>query len=179
MRCEYNRDHPDHYEHELLVSDLHFLASLPSASSPPQPPAQVSCRTGDPTANREQENEPARAGGSAAPGNLPVDKQAEASSDFYTPAREGSVLHDFNGALRRCHVHNTPGGTVCVRKIIFLVEGILILECEALRNLVDLRVFVECDPALVQQRRLARDRSRFAWYCVCVQVLWGRSAWAR
>jgi uridine kinase len=85
---------------------------------------------------------------------------------------------DVNGALGRCE--RAEAGT-CPREkaeeaeglgtaasgqegpTIILVEGILVLENDDLRSLADLKVFCDCDPDLVAERRLERDRASFAW----------------
>lgn len=47
-------------------------------------------------------------------------------------------------------VHKTP-------KPIVIVEGILVLENEQLRNLMDMKVFVDCDNDVRLKRRITRD----------------------
>ena len=113
MRCEYNRDHPDHYDHELLVDDVRYISSRRAAE-------------------------------------------------------------DVNGAWGRCELVDADhtegraprGGKEMKAKrgsAIIIVEGILILEHDDLRNMASLKVFCDCDPDLVAERRLARDRASFTW----------------
>ena len=109
MRCEYNRDHPDHYDHELLVDDVRYISSRRAAE-------------------------------------------------------------DVNGAFGRCELVDADHAARGEEEIrvkrgsaIIIVEGILILEHDGLRNMASLKVFCDCDPDLVAERRLARDRASFTW----------------
>ena len=55
-------------------------------------------------------------------------------------------------------IHNRSLETVTVTpKPIILLEGILVLENEALRNLMDLKVFVDTDADERIMRRISRD----------------------
>lgn len=69
--------------------------------------------------------------------------------------KEGKVIerpvYDYN-------VHNRSKDTVTVYpKKILMLEGILILEPEALRNLMDLKIFVDTDADERLMRRITRD----------------------
>ena len=55
-------------------------------------------------------------------------------------------------------IHNRSGETLrIVPKKVIIVEGILIFENEALRNLMDIRIFVDTDADIRLCRRIARD----------------------
>ena len=55
-------------------------------------------------------------------------------------------------------VHNRSDKTIhIVPKKVIIVEGILIFEDEALRNLMDIRIFVDTDADIRLCRRIARD----------------------
>ena len=55
-------------------------------------------------------------------------------------------------------VHNRSEETIhIVPKKVIIVEGILIFEDEALRNLMDIRIFVDTDADIRLCRRIARD----------------------
>ena len=43
MRCEYNRDDPDHYDHDLLVADLEYLAQRCVHAGAGAPAASAIC----------------------------------------------------------------------------------------------------------------------------------------
>ncbi len=54
--------------------------------------------------------------------------------------------------------HNRSGETVRIEpRRVIIVEGILIFEHEALRNLMDIRIFVDTDADVRLCRRIARD----------------------
>ena len=68
-----------------------------------------------------------------------------------------------NGQAIDCPVydyaaHNRSDETICIepRKVI-IVEGIMIFENEALRNLMDIRIFVDTDADVRLCRRIKRD----------------------
>lgn len=55
-------------------------------------------------------------------------------------------------------VHNRSGETVRIEpRRVILVEGILIFESEALRNLMDIKIFVDTDADIRICRRIRRD----------------------
>ncbi|MCR5404290.1 MAG: uridine kinase [Butyrivibrio sp.] len=55
-------------------------------------------------------------------------------------------------------VHNRSDATVhIVPKRVIIVEGILILECKALRDLMDIKIFVDTDADERLMRRIRRD----------------------
>ncbi len=55
-------------------------------------------------------------------------------------------------------IHNRSDETIhIVPKKVIIVEGILIFEDEALRNLMDIRIFVDTDADIRLCRRIARD----------------------
>ncbi|MFQ9980684.1 MAG: uridine kinase [Finegoldia magna] len=55
-------------------------------------------------------------------------------------------------------IHNRSSDTLKkVPKPIVIVEGILVLENEELRNLMDMKVFVDCDGDVRLKRRITRD----------------------
>lgn len=75
--------------------------------------------------------------------------------DHLTQLKEGIAIdmpsYDFHTHKRRqerTYLEPTP---------IVLVDGILILASEILRDIFDLKVFVECDEALRRERRTDRD----------------------
>ena len=55
------------------------------------------------------------------------------------------------------HHARTEQTTVLKPKPIILVDGILILHADSLRNSFDLKIFVECEEEVRRQRRLHRD----------------------
>lgn len=72
--------------------------------------------------------------------------------------REGRAIHcpvyDFT-------VHNRSSETEMIEpKPVILVEGILIFADEALRNLMDIKVFVDADPDIRLARRVLRDTEK-------------------
>lgn len=90
---------------------------------------------------------------------LNYDEPASLETDLM--ARHLEALH--RGQAVECPVydftiHNRSDKTIhIVPKKVIIVEGILIFEDEALRNLMDIRIFVDTDADIRLCRRIARD----------------------
>ena len=85
----------------------------------------------------------------------PDSLETELMAEHLTKLRRGEAIdcpiYDFT-------VHNRSDKTMrIVPKQVIIVEGILIFENEALRNLMDIRVFVDTDADIRLCRRIARD----------------------
>lgn len=85
----------------------------------------------------------------------PDSLETELMAEHLTKLRRGEAIdcpiYDFT-------VHNRSNKTMhIVPKQVIIVEGILIFENEALRNLMDIRVFVDTDADIRLCRRIARD----------------------
>ena len=85
----------------------------------------------------------------------PAALETELMAEHLTKLRRGEAIdcpiYDFT-------VHNRSDKTMhIVPKQVIIVEGILIFENEALRNLMDIRVFVDTDADIRLCRRIARD----------------------
>ena len=60
--------------------------------------------------------------------------------------------------ISRCKIHNRSDKTVHLEpKDVIILEGILILDDEALRNMMDIKVFVDTDDDIRVIRRIRRD----------------------
>lgn len=66
--------------------------------------------------------------------------------------------NDINKPVYNFSIHNRAEETVLIKsKDIIILEGILILEDESLRNLMDIKIFVDTDADVRIIRRITRD----------------------
>ena len=85
----------------------------------------------------------------------PASLETELMADHLSMLRRGEAIdcpiYDFT-------IHNRSDQTIhIVPKKVIIVEGILIFENEALRNLMDIRIFVDTDADIRLCRRITRD----------------------
>ena len=85
----------------------------------------------------------------------PASLETELMADHLSMLRRGEAIdcpiYDFT-------IHNRSDQTMhIVPKKVIIVEGILIFEDETLRNLMDIRIFVDTDADIRLCRRIARD----------------------
>ena len=85
----------------------------------------------------------------------PASLETELMAEHLSKLRRGEAIdcpiYDFT-------IHNRSDQTMhIVPKKVIIVEGILIFENEALRNLMDIRIFVDTDSDIRLCRRIARD----------------------
>lgn len=81
--------------------------------------------------------------------------------EFELMAEHLAQLQRGNSVAMPCYdftTHRRRKNTLALEpKPVILVDGILILHAEELRNSFDFKVFVECDEVIRRQRRLLRD----------------------
>lgn len=98
---------------------------------------------------------------------IPLAERATINYD-HPDALDNELLVDHLSALRQGQpvevpvydftIHNRKKDTISVKPTdVIIVEGILVLECPALRRLLDLKLFVDTDPDIRFIRRLTRD----------------------
>ncbi|MCI6228968.1 MAG: uridine kinase [Candidatus Faecousia sp.] len=85
----------------------------------------------------------------------PASLETELMAEHLAKLRRGEAIdcpiYDFT-------IHNRSDQTIhIVPKKVIIVEGILIFENEALRNLMDIRIFVDTDADIRLCRRITRD----------------------
>ena len=85
----------------------------------------------------------------------PASLETELMAQHLDKLRHGEAIdcpvYDFT-------IHNRSDKTIrIVPKPVIIVEGILIFENEALRNLMDIRIFVDTDADIRLSRRITRD----------------------
>ena len=81
-------------------------------------------------------------------------------------------------------VHNRSGETIrLVPKKVIIVEGILIFENEDLRNLMDIKIFVDTDADIRLCRRIKRDVNKKAFWSStrppsspCTSAMWSQAS---
>ena len=127
MRCEYNRDDPDHYDHDLLVSDLEYLAQRCVHAGAGAPAASAIC------GERRDDDFNGDLHGLCFSNTNAYMRNVCVSVCVCVGAR--SLTWTLSGALTRCEcVGNTNSARPRSAPALFLVEGILILECSRLRE---------------------------------------------